>query len=400
MSIFAENLWSVGLELSPWLLLGAAISGLIHIIFPNDFVRNQLTGRFAITKAVMLGIPLPLCSCGVIPAGLGLKKEGASDGASVGFLISTPQTGVDSILVASAFLGWPFALFKVAAAAIMGLLGGSLVEQFGGPPKSFQTDNKEQSADTANGFRSSLIHADDLIRTIWGWLLLGIIVSALITTLVPADSFSDMAAWGPIAVMLVMLLISLPLYVCATASVPIAASLVASGMPTGAALVFLMAGPATNVATIGAIFRAFGGRVLGIYLAAIVTGSVGLGMLYDAWIGTQVSQSVVMGDHDGVIAIASTVGLGLLFLRYAIQDAMRWLKTRSALQSKDSAIVIGVEGMTCGGCVSRLERTLNNAPGIDNATVTLDPGQAIVVGDVKPTAVAALIEEAGFKAVG
>ncbi|MFT5442843.1 MAG: uncharacterized membrane protein YraQ (UPF0718 family), partial [Myxococcota bacterium] len=116
-------------ELSPWFLLGMVVSGLLHGLLPRDFIKRQLQGRTGIAKAVSLGIPLPLCSCGVIPAGLGLKRDGASNGASMGFLISTPQTGVDSILVSASFLGWPFALFKVLAAAVTGLLGGWLSDR-------------------------------------------------------------------------------------------------------------------------------------------------------------------------------------------------------------------------------------------------------------------------------
>ena len=124
-----ESLWQITLELAPWLLLGMAIAGLLHGLLPPDFVGRHLRGRAGVAKAVVLGVPLPLCSCGVIPTGLGLKKDGASNGASVGFLISTPQTGVDSILVSASFLGWPFALFKVAAAAITGLVGGWIADR-------------------------------------------------------------------------------------------------------------------------------------------------------------------------------------------------------------------------------------------------------------------------------
>jgi uncharacterized membrane protein YraQ (UPF0718 family) len=135
MMLLILNIWNVWVELAPWLLLGALVSGVIHVFLPTDFVRRHLTGRGSIAKAVALGVPLPLCSCGVIPAGLGLKKDGASDGAAVGFLISTPQTGVDSVLVAAAFLGWPFALFKVVAATITGMTGGLLTAYMGGESK-------------------------------------------------------------------------------------------------------------------------------------------------------------------------------------------------------------------------------------------------------------------------
>ncbi|MCB9682994.1 MAG: permease [Alphaproteobacteria bacterium] len=118
-----DAVWQILLELAPWLLLGAVVSGLLHALLPEGFVHRQLTGVWGVPKAVALGVPLPLCSCGVIPAGVGLKRDGASDGAAVAFLIATPQTGVDSILVSASFLGWPFALFKVGAAAVTALPG-------------------------------------------------------------------------------------------------------------------------------------------------------------------------------------------------------------------------------------------------------------------------------------
>ncbi len=400
MSLFAANIWGVLLELAPWLLLGAAVSGLIHVLLPEDFIRRHLTGRGSIAKAVALGVPLPLCSCGVIPAGLGLKKDGASDGAAVGFLISTPQTGVDSILVASAFLGWPFALFKVAAAGITGMVGGILTETVGGERKPYESESSDLGEHDHSGWAAFVEHAEDLIQSIWGWLVFGVVVSAAIGTWVPTEGLTQLADWGPVVAMLIMLVISLPLYVCATASVPIAAALVAGGMPSGAALVFLMAGPATNVATIGAIHRAFGARILGVYLGTIIAGSVGLGMAYDVWFPTTVTETMHHGEHSAWWAVASAGMLSLLLLRYAASDARRWLNARRLHATKsDDRIVIGVEGMTCGGCVSRLERELSANDAVQQVSVSLEPGQATVDSSLNPEELAALIESSGFTAV-
>ena len=401
MELFAANLWEVMTALAPWLLLGAAVSGAIHVFLPADFVRRHMTGRGSIAKAVALGVPLPLCSCGVIPAALGLKKDGASDGASVGFLISTPQTGVDSILVSAAFLGWPFAIFKVIAAVATGMAGGALTESFGGDRKPLPGETDRDHDTPSASWRAFIEHAEDLIRTIWGWLVFGVLVSAAIGTWLPNDGLTQLADWGPIVAMLVMLFISLPLYVCATASVPIAAALVAGGMPSGAALVFLMAGPATNVATIGAIQQAFGARILGLYLATIIVGSVSLGMAYDALFTTNVAAAMAHGEHEAWWAVGSAVVLTVLFLRYAVADA-RSVFNRWRLQSKSASerIVVAVDGMTCGGCVSRLERELNAGAGVDAATVQLDPGKATVQGSLSRDEVVAIIENAGFKAVG
>jgi len=399
MTQFLMSLWDVMLALAPWLLLGAALSGIIHVLLPSDFVRRHLTGRGSVIKSVILGVPLPLCSCGVIPAGLGLKKDGASDGASVGFLISTPQTGVDSVLVAASFLGWPFAIFKVIAAAVTGLVGGVLTDQFGGARHALDDGFQQDESHEQTGMAAGIAHADDLIQSIWGWLAVGVIISAAITTFMPANALASWTTWGPIVTMLVVLVVSLPLYVCATASVPIAASLVAAGMPTGAALVFLMAGPASNVATIGAILKGFGPRILGIYLSTIVVGSVGLGLLFDTWFSTTLTGAGMHGEHASLMATASAWGLFALLLRYAAGDAQRWLNARRMTETATDRIVVGVEGMTCGGCVSRLERVLKGAEGVTMASVKLQPGQATVQGSLDVEAIAGLINEAGFKPV-
>ena len=135
MMSFISAVWITLCELAPWLLLGMALSGLLHVALPTKFVRQKLRGFAGVLKAVAIGVPLPLCSCGVIPAGIGLKKDGASNGAAVGFLISTPQTGVDSILVSASFFGWPFAVFKLITAAVMGIVGGVWIDR-----KSFESE--------------------------------------------------------------------------------------------------------------------------------------------------------------------------------------------------------------------------------------------------------------------
>lgn len=400
MSEFLFQNWKILVELAPWLLLGSLVAGAMHILLPHDFVKRHLTGSGGILKAVALGVPLPLCSCGVIPAGLGIKKDGASDGASVGFLISTPQTGVDSILVSAAFLGWPFALFKVAAATVTGIAGGWFTERFGGPRKAIGSDTSEDATHDHHGWRGAVEHAEDIIRSIWGWLVFGIVISAAINMWIPPDAFGTVTTWGGVITMFVVLGISLPMYICATASVPIAAALVAGGMPTGAALVFLMAGPATNVATIGAIQKGFGLRILSIYLLTIIAGSIGLGIAFDELIDTTAHVHAMNMSHEAWWAIGSAVILLLLLLRYAASDLKRYVsQKRMASADLSNHVVVHVEGMTCGGCVSRLEGVLKDTEGVTSAVVTLKPGKAIVEGSINQEEVSAIVDGAGFKAV-
>ncbi len=344
--MFFFECWKILCELSPWLLLGMLLSGLMQVLLPKNFIRRKLTGTAGIFKAVALGVPLPLCSCGVIPAGIGLKNQGASTGAAIGFIISTPQTGVDSILVSASFFGWPFAIFKMLTAAITGLIGGWLADRATGseskldlpietaiPPSRhslpvIQPGNLPAKELTTSPFKplsvalAIWLHGLDIIRSIWVWLVIGVFVSALIQTAIPDDWLKSVGSWGLWPAMLLMLLISVPLYVCATASVPIAAAIVQGGFPPAAALVFLIAGPATNITTIGAIYSRFGWRVLSVYLGTIVGGSLIFASLFDWLITTTVvGSSVSVHDHQSWWAVGAAIVI-LMLIGYFISQRL------------------------------------------------------------------------------
>jgi uncharacterized membrane protein YraQ (UPF0718 family)/copper chaperone CopZ len=386
------------MELSPWLLLGMGIAGILHVALPKNFVRKQLRGRGGVARAVAIGVPLPLCSCGVIPTGLGLKKDGASDGAAIGFLISTPQTGVDSILVSASFLGWPFALFKVVSAALTGLVGGWLVDETAHREPDHDEDASlaAETDDEDRNLRGALAHGFSLLEMIWRWLVFGVLVSAAIQVFVPADSFSVLADLGSIGASAAVLLFSLPLYVCATASVPIAAALVESGMPTGAALVFLMAGPATNVATIGAVHRAFGGRSLAIYLATIIAGSIILGGLFDAAIDVGLVSTHIHHEQTTWWAIASTTLLLAMISFLAFKDARRLWQTHRP-GAGGALLELPIAGLRCGACVNKLEGALRDVEGVRSAVVTREPDRATLRGSFDRDAIEAAIVQAGFQ---
>ncbi len=396
-----EATWHVLLQLAPWLLLGTLVAGLMHVLLPAGFIHRRLRGPGGVLKAVGIGVPLPLCSCGVIPAGIGLKEDGASDGACVGFLISTPQTGIDSILVSASFLGWPFALFKVFSAAVTGIVGGLLVDRLATP--STDQENDAPRAKPSTGLLDAAFrvihHGLDIIRSIWLWLAFGILASAAIEVYVPSSFLTGIADFGIIPSVIAALAISLPLYVCATASVPIAAALVAGGLPPGAALVFLMAGPATNVATMGAIYRRFGGRVLATYLGTIIVGSALAAVAFD-WLLADVAITD-LAAHAGHQTWWGQACAGLLlamFVWFAVERLARWWKPNNQQPvNAVNRLTIGVRGMKCGNCVSRLERTLNSTEGIESALVRLEPGEAIVSGTFDERHVRHVISEAGFQ---
>mgnify|MGYP000070416056 CR=1 FL=1 len=397
MTAFAANVWMVLTELAPWLLLGALIAALLHGLLPRGFVRKHLAGRGGVVKAVGLGIPLPLCSCGVIPAGLGLKEDGASDGSAIGFVTATPQTGVDSILVSASFLGWPFALWKVLAALVTGVTSGWVTDAVTGSEAHVTTAPVDARRPTVGQMAD---HGVDMIRMIWGWLVFGVLVSAALTTWLPADTFASLSTAGTLAAFAGALLVSVPLYVCATASVPIAAALVGAGMPTGAAMVFLMAGPATNVATLGAVRRAFGGRTVAVYLATLVVGSVAFGLGYEALFGA-LSIGAVHG-HEHTPAWwehGAALLLVMAMAWFGLDDLKNRLRGDASSSAAGEPIVVGVEGMTCGGCSSRLEKVLRNADGVTAASVDLEGKTARVTGAITDARVRELVTGAGFDPV-
>lgn len=389
--VFLVEAWGVMLSLAPWLLLGAVVAGLLHVALPAGFVHRELGGRLGVLKAVALGVPLPLCSCGVIPAALGLRRDGAGRGATVGFLISTPQTGVDSALVSASFLGWPFALFKIAAAAVTGIAGGYLAGAVS--PGAVQGDEQQSPDEQAErSLRGMASHSISILRTIWRWIAVGVLASAAISTWVPPGS---LAGLGSMASMLAVLAVSVPLYVCATGSVPIAAALVAGGLPAGSALVFLMAGPATNVATIGAVYRALGGRTLAVYLGTIVVGSIAAGLLFDSLLPVGAVALPHHGNGPAWWELGSALLLTGVLACFALGE-LRTALTRAMTSRRTADLELAVEGMTCNNCRTRLETALLATPGVKSAVVVLEPGGASVWGDVDEQTVREAISEAGY----
>lgn len=398
---FLAEVWQVLLELSPSLLLGLLIAGLMHVYLPSGLVRRGLSGANlrSVARASLIGVPLPLCSCGVIPTALGLRNDGASRGATTAFMISTPATGVDSILVSSSLLGWPFAIFKVVSAFAIGIIGGLLVNRFTTPDTiANQAPPPVTEVSRTEGLAGALRYAlFDLLAAIDLWLIAGVLVAALLTTLLPADYFADQTWSQGLLGMLVVLAVAIPLYVCTTGSVPIAASLIAAGMPAGSALVFLMAGPATNLATLGAVYRALGGRVLMLYLGTVVVMSVLLGLTFDQVIQTG-APSVDLHSH-GIdwlaLASAATLLALLVFLFWR-----RWI-ARFSRRSKPSEadLTLKVQGMTCQHCVASVKKTLEDIDCVDEAIPELRSGMVRVRGNhLDVSGLIHAVETAGFQA--
>ena len=296
-------------EMAPWLLFGLVFAGLLKVYFPQKHIDKYLgkPNAKSAVNASLLGVPMPLCSCGVIPTGISFFKNGASRGATNSFLISTPQTGVDSIFATYSMLGWPFAVLRPIVAFTTGIFGGILTNWlikepskpivpvnllFAGLKLDVKKAGKAEAIcdDVDCGCRTSprkeshsLIKAAnyafvELLQDISKWLILGFMAAALISVLLPDDFFSMFRGYG-IFEILIILAASVPIYVCATGSIPIAAVLLMKGVSPGAALVFMMAGPATNVATITVIGKTMGRKSMFIYLGSIIGGAIFFGLL-------------------------------------------------------------------------------------------------------------------------
>ncbi len=298
--------WHTIGDMSPYLLFGFLIAGILSVVVSKAFVQRHLGGRglWPVIKASALGVPLPLCSCSVIPVSMSLRQQGASREATLAFLLSTPQTGVDSIFVTYSLLGPVFAVVRPVVALVTGLVGGVLTRLVtintpdGTPEDAHCTGcccaNKPE-APRGNPLLAMLKHGFVTLPTDIGKpMLMGLGVAAMLAVFVPGDFFATYLGSG-LFPMIVMMMVGIPMYVCATASVPIAAALILKGISPGAALVFLMAGPATNAAGLATVWKTLGRPTAITYLATVALCALGSGLLLDA----------IVGSHDIQVVSAS-----------------------------------------------------------------------------------------------
>lgn len=285
--------WTVYLDMAPWLLFGFFCAGILFVLLPQRSVQRHLGGRGVkpVIKASLLGVPLPLCSCSVIPVAASLRQQGAGRSATLSFLLSTPQTGVDSIFVTWSLLGPLFAILRPITAFLSGLTGGVLLEALDGEEQSApdshegeETRSDVKATTTLPAWKRALQHGFmTLPRDIARPLLLGLLVAGLLHWAIPPESLPAILGDG-ILPMFVLMLAGIPLYVCATASVPIAVALIQAGVSPGAALVFLMTGPASNAASVATITRILGRKAFLVYLATVAGTALISGLLLDLFL--------------------------------------------------------------------------------------------------------------------
>ena len=421
-----EALLLMTAEMAPYLLLGFFIAGILRVFVPRSLYSQHLAkpGMKSVVKAAALGIPLPLCSCGVIPTAVGLRKEGASHGACTSFLIATPQTGVDSIAATYSLMGLPFAIVRPLAALFTAMFGGWLVSKYakedngarskeqgargeeqgargeeqGARGKELGARGEEQGA-RSKSFAGKLKEAFsyafvEMMEDVGKWLVVGLLIAALITVAVPNDWLAALHDYKLLN-MLIVLAIAIPMYVCATGSIPIAVSLMAKGLTPGAGLVLLMAGPAV-----------FGGRTLKLYLLSIIVGAMlfGLGIDYllpQEWFAVQ-SGITASACHEEGIGLFSYICTALLivFLLNALLHSHHHHHHHHGEEAEEmsSYIIYNVEGMNCSHCAENVQRAIAAVEGVEHVSVSLHEGTACVVGSPSDPDILLAVESIGFRA--
>jgi uncharacterized membrane protein YraQ (UPF0718 family)/copper chaperone CopZ len=407
-------------EMSPYLLLGFLFAGVLRVVFPKGMITRYMgENNFrSVLNASLLGVPMPLCSCGVLPTGIGFYKNGASRGSTVSFLISTPQTGVDSILATYSLLGLPLAVIRPIVALVTGVAGGLLGNRADRKESREMTEASTMEENHDRSFREIFRYGFvELLQEITKWLVIGMLVAAFLSVLIPADFFTEQISSEYLA-MGMMLLASVPLYICATGSIPIAAVLLMKGLSPGAALVLLMAGPATNIATMAVIGNTMGKRTLWVYLTAIIGGALFFGTLINEllpreWITGAIPMHLHGELHEhpaGWLSWISSALLLILILNGWLQKYVSVRNLRRSDQEKQQRMHAGsfrlapdilvykVEGMTCKHCKANVEKSLGQLEVVREVVADPDHNRVTIQGsDLSDTQVQEIVEKLGYQ---
>ena len=367
-------------EVSIYLLFGFIIAGILHVLFPESIIRRHL-GRDSfgsVFKSTLFGIPIPLCSCGVVPVAASLRNSGASKGATISFLISTPQVGADSFMITYSLLGWIFGLFRIVASLITAMAAGIMVNILSrndSPQSEELSSNMNSEEGLVSRIKSILQYVEyDLLGSIANALMVGIIAAGIISALIP-EGFFNRYLGSDFLSMILMLLIGIPLYVCAAASTPIAASLIMKGISPGAALVFLLTGPATNAITIATTARVLGKKSTVVYLAAIALVSLALGYLLNVLTAQYGFQKIIMvHQHEmlpGWLKIAGSIALALMLGWYYFNLKVL-SRSRRGKDMTEGKISLDVQGMTCMHCAGNVKKAVESVAGTSGVSVDLE----------------------------
>lgn len=418
---FLNAVASIFIEMAPYLLLGISFVALLNIFVSKDFVVKH-TGKndFAsVVKSAVLGVPLPLCSCGVIPTSVYLLKSGASRPAVISFLISTPQTGIDSIVATYGMLGPTFAIFRPIAAFVMGILGGA-VEMFVSKDKSQNKINQTKNLNlgteeydstlTNSNFSarvvSSLKYAFvDFIDDISVQFFWGLLVAGAIAFFVPDDFFAQYFKGNDLLAMFTVLLLGIPMYVCATASIPVAVTLMMKGFSAGVAYVFLVSGPVSNAASIAILSKTLGKKSLLVYIGIVTITAIVFGyILNEIFSTTGVDPHAQMShihshkmDFSLWQFLLSSFFFLLLILSYFRKFIHNFFVKKSGTMKRKKFKIMG---MTCNHCVMNVTKAIQSISGVKDVKVDLYEGSALVEGEFNIESIRNAVESIGYSFKG
>ena len=396
-------------QMAPYLLLGFMMAGVLHVFVPANFFERHLAKENfkSVLLAALIGVPLPLCSCGVIPTAISLRKDGASRGATVSFMISTPQIGVDSIIATYSMMGLPFAIVRPLAALLTSIAGGAVTTWFSKDEIVVrQNCSCETKENTRNRFVMFLKYSFiDLVQNIGKWLVVGLMIGTLITILVPDSFFTDLNL-PSIVTMLIVLLIAIPMYVCSTGSIPIAAALMLKGLSPGAALVLLIAGPGVSVASLLVVGKSLGKKQLLFYLGSIIFGSMICGLFVDNFLPREwfaitslCETSGHCASHAGVSASWFEIVSGIFLVLLLINAFMlKFFKKEETVN--ENQVVYRIDGMSCNHCKNSVEKAIKALDNVEDVEVILGKKEAVVTGKPNDEIVKKTVEELGFEFKG
>jgi len=457
------EIFKLFLEMAPYLLLGLFFVGLLHILFPKSIITKHMgkNNASSVVKASILGVPLPLCSCGVIPTAVFMYKNGASKSAVISFIISTPQTGVDSIIATYGMLGWVFAIFRPVAAFIMGITGGILARfidkneelhlddpsvivcNTGSCSHSSKKDEAHQSASKTHDHSTDIdtfaLHGPDClcsectskrnngkkttftekIKAFYQYafveflddismhFITGIIIAGLISFFIPDNFFSGSFLTNGIGGMLLVILIGIPMYICATSSIPIALSLIMKGFSPGIAFVFLAVGPGTNAATIVILMKILGKKMTVFYLSIIIILSVIAGYILDfVYKSLEINPHSIMNHAHGhgiingytktIMAAVFLVLIAMSVYRKKIKKGAHMHDHSQDTPKKVRTTRLNVYGMTCNHCAATAKSSVMKVRGVTNVTVNLNEKYVDIEGDFDIEEVKKAILDVGY----
>ncbi len=418
---FIFNFIYILAEMAPYLLFGFLVAGILSQIIPTSWVQQHLAGRgySPIVKSAIIGVPLPLCSCGVIPVMASLRKQGANIPAMLSFILSTPQTGVDSILATYALLGLPMAIYRPFIALITALLGGSVyywiekkkIEQEVDILEEEQKINKNEANmhDKKDGLYSisKVVHYGfiTLPREIVRPLILGIVIASVITTLIPPGIISNFLNIGILQIFMAIL-VGIPIYVCATASIPVALSLIYLGASPGSALAFLIAGPATNIATISVVKQFLGRRAVIIYILTMIFSALFFGITFDYLIDYIPSLNIskisnIQHSHDIFYSRWKVISLILfiLVLILGILNIDPWTlikRRKMKIPENGSYLKIKIAEMTCSHCVQKISALIRGISNVTDINISLEEKTAVIYGTPSLEEINKVLIEKGY----